>query len=246
MGSKSNSSKHHYDLSMSKRTRKPSKVDESDPQLVTAISPEREDLPLPTGVDEGTSSPERENYLPSGADEGEVMSDHISLMQMINGDGEGKGEEEVEVVAGEGEGEAKGIGIGIGIAIAGKGEEEVKVATGEAKVMVGEGDIGEVIVGEGEEEGERILLKAVMAGDGEVLKRREGRNMRGGNSLGHHFTEEKQQLQLVIKQQGDGVAEGKKLSGMVSRYVKVLSHLIKVKRDPRLGSRKKPLLQLTM
>jgi len=61
------------------------------------------------------------------------------------------------------------------------------------------------------------------------------------SSLGQHFTEEEKQLQLVTKQQQEGV-RGLKLKRMVSRYAKVLSHLIKVKGD----SRKKPLLLLKM
>ncbi|OVA16455.1 hypothetical protein BVC80_8485g11 [Macleaya cordata] len=77
---------------------------------------------------------------------------------------------------------------------------------------------------------------------------------RGGNSLtlSHHFIEEEKDNLLhnqlmVIKQKES--AEGIKLGKMMKRYMKVLSHLIKVnKRDnnPRLGSQKKPLLQLTM
>ncbi|XP_039004554.1 uncharacterized protein LOC120131693 [Hibiscus syriacus] len=66
----------------------------------------------------------------------------------------------------------------------------------------------------------------------------------GTASLGRHFSEEEQQLQLVKKNQqynNDGV----KLKGMMSRYAKVLSHLIKVKRGPGLGSKKKHLLRLT-
>ncbi|KAF5445819.1 hypothetical protein F2P56_031506 [Juglans regia] len=63
------------------------------------------------------------------------------------------------------------------------------------------------------------------------------------NSLGQHFTQEKQ-LQLVTKQQDEGF-QGLKLKRMVSRYAKVLSHLIKVKRDlPKGESRKKPLILL--
>ncbi|KAF5736385.1 hypothetical protein HS088_TW14G00527 [Tripterygium wilfordii] len=67
------------------------------------------------------------------------------------------------------------------------------------------------------------------------------------SSLGEHFTQEEtqqqQQLQLVKKNQED--KKGLKLRGMVTHCTKVLSHLIKLKRDPaRLGSRKKPILRL--
>ncbi|MBA0753798.1 hypothetical protein Gogos_021875 [Gossypium gossypioides] len=64
------------------------------------------------------------------------------------------------------------------------------------------------------------------------------------SSLGRRFSEEEEQrLQLVKKQQHYG--NGVKLKGMMSRYAKVLSHLVKVKREPSLGSKKKQLLRLT-
>ncbi|KAK8641635.1 hypothetical protein V6N13_011021 [Hibiscus sabdariffa] len=62
-------------------------------------------------------------------------------------------------------------------------------------------------------------------------------------SLGRHFSEEEQHLQLVKKNQPCN--NGVKLKGMMSRYAKVLSHLVKVKREPGLGSKKKHLLRLT-
>lgn len=65
---------------------------------------------------------------------------------------------------------------------------------------------------------------------------------RGRSSLGQHFTEEEKNLQLVRTQPKEGL-QGGKLKKMVSRYAKVLSHLIKVKRDT---SQKKPILRLTM
>ncbi|KAJ0095538.1 hypothetical protein Patl1_17310 [Pistacia atlantica] len=75
----------------------------------------------------------------------------------------------------------------------------------------------------------------------ETSKKKNGEESKSRNSLGEHFTEEEKQLQLVKLQQ----QKGEKLKGMVNRYVKVLSHLIKVKRDPRsIGSTKKPLLRL--
>ncbi|GLT80658.1 hypothetical protein SLA2020_520850 [Shorea laevis] len=70
-----------------------------------------------------------------------------------------------------------------------------------------------------------------------------GEESRGRSSLGHHFTQEEKQLQVQVvkKQHQDG-----KFKGMMSRYAKVLSHMIKVKREPRIGSQKKHLLRLTM
>ncbi|KAJ9158672.1 hypothetical protein P3X46_024236 [Hevea brasiliensis] len=72
------------------------------------------------------------------------------------------------------------------------------------------------------------------------------------SSLGQHFSdEEKQQLQLVTKQKQE-IMQGAKLKGMMGRYVKVLSHLIKAKRESssstrnNIGSRKKPVLRLAM
>ncbi|KAG4145718.1 hypothetical protein ERO13_D05G111100v2 [Gossypium hirsutum] len=63
------------------------------------------------------------------------------------------------------------------------------------------------------------------------------------SSLGRRFSEEEEQrLQLVKKQQHYGNGGVK---GMMSRYAKVLSHLVKVKREPSSGSKKKQLLRLT-
>ncbi|CAL5380701.1 unnamed protein product [Camellia sinensis] len=75
--------------------------------------------------------------------------------------------------------------------------------------------------------------------------------IKGRSPLGQHFTEEKQQqqqLQMVVKQQHDEDLDGSsmKCKRLVSHYARVLSRLIKVKRDPRSGSRKKPVLRLTM
>lgn len=139
MGSGCNESKHHYDITMSKRTRKPSKVQDAD-QNSTTVSPGN-DGPVKAVVREGDeSSPSR--------------------------------------------------------------------------------------VGEAGENDRKKSLK-------QLIKSR--------SSLGQHFTEEEKQLQLVTKQQQEGV-QGLKLKRMVSRYAKVLSHLIKAKGD----SRKKPLLLLKM
>ncbi|XVF23094.1 hypothetical protein REPUB_Repub13aG0008400 [Reevesia pubescens] len=100
-----------------------------------------------------------------------------------------------------------------------------------------------------EEESDRKSLKQLINGVDENTKEMSSSEemnrsgCRNSTSLSHHFTEEEKQLQLVKKQQQDnGVI---KLKGMMSRYAKVLSHLVKVKREPRIGSRKK-LLRLTM
>ncbi|KAL6326985.1 hypothetical protein AAG906_012669 [Vitis piasezkii] len=86
-------------------------------------------------------------------------------------------------------------------------------------------------------------LKQLIHGDGNV-KVILGEENKCRSSLGQHFTEDKQ-LQLVVKQQEE-VMVGVKPKGSVSHYIKVLSHLIKVKQDSRLPSRKKPIIALTM
>lgn len=58
--------------------------------------------------------------------------------------------------------------------------------------------------------------------------------------LGQHFTEEKQ-LPLVVKHQEERL----KFKGLVSQYARVLSRLIKIKRDSHLKPGKKPTLRLT-
>ena len=90
-------------------------------------------------------------------------------------------------------------------------------------------------------ESDRTSLKQLISGDENAKEM--SRSGRSSTSLSHHFTEEEKQLQLVKKHQQDN---GVKLKGMMSRYAKVLSHLVKVKREPRIGSRKTHLLRLTM
>lgn len=62
--------------------------------------------------------------------------------------------------------------------------------------------------------------------------------------LGQHFTEEKQ-LPLVVKHQEEGL-NGLKFKGLVSRYTRVLSRLIKIKRDSHLRPGKNPTLRMTL
>ncbi|KAK2637171.1 hypothetical protein Ddye_031963 [Dipteronia dyeriana] len=94
---------------------------------------------------------------------------------------------------------------------------------------------------EEEEKNDHRSLKQMIKGD----EKSKVKINRGRNSLGEHFTEEEKQLQLVKAQKQKGV----KFKGMVNHYVKVVGHLIKLKRDPRnsnIASRKNPLLRLTV
>ncbi|GKV20810.1 hypothetical protein SLEP1_g30874 [Rubroshorea leprosula] len=94
-----------------------------------------------------------------------------------------------------------------------------------------------------DEDNERRSLKQLINGDWKATEETSGEESRGRSSLGHHFTQEEKQLQVQVvkKQHQDG-----KFKGMMSRYAKVLRHMIKVKREPRIGSQKKHLLRLTM
>ncbi|KAF9675291.1 hypothetical protein SADUNF_Sadunf09G0016800 [Salix dunnii] len=99
--------------------------------------------------------------------------------------------------------------------------------------------------GNEESEGNRQLVEETRVGDDKKIESKL--LLRGRNSLGQHFKgEEKQQLQLAVTRKQ--AKEGAKLKGMVARYVKVVSHFIRVKRDTQIhkGSRKKPLLRLPM
>ncbi|XAR63376.1 hypothetical protein NMG60_11023289 [Bertholletia excelsa] len=58
------------------------------------------------------------------------------------------------------------------------------------------------------------------------------------STLDAHFTEEKQRLQVVVKQHEEDL-DGVNFKRLVSRYSRVLRRLIKVKREPHLGSGKK-------
>ncbi|KAF2605331.1 hypothetical protein F2Q70_00025303 [Brassica cretica] len=62
-------------------------------------------------------------------------------------------------------------------------------------------------------------------------------NVSNKNSLGQHFGDDeaiKQTMQVVVKKQGG--ENGVKFKGMMSRYVKVLSGLMKTKRDRKTSA----------
>ena len=99
--------------------------------------------------------------------------------------------------------------------------------------------------GNQESEPTKLVLQETRGVDDENIERKLSGSR---NSLGQHFKGEEKQLQLVTMKQAKEGIEGVKLKGMVGRYVKVLSHLIRIKRDTRMnnGSRKKSLLRLPM
>ncbi|KAF3628249.1 hypothetical protein CQW23_19194 [Capsicum baccatum] len=90
-----------------------------------------------------------------------------------------------------------------------------------ANVNVEQEEKGVISNKEKEEDDDKKSLKQLI----------EGR----GTSLGHHFTEEERQLQMVVKPPENGM----KFKQMVSRYAKVLSHMIKLKRKKPAGYRLK-------
>ncbi|KDP20373.1 hypothetical protein JCGZ_05256 [Jatropha curcas] len=96
---------------------------------------------------------------------------------------------------------------------------------------------------------DRKSLKQLINGiANNVEETKEDSENRGRNSLGQHFSEEEKQLQLMRRQNQQGL-QAVKLKGIMGRYVKVLSHLIKVKRDStrtNIRPRKKPVLHLAM
>ncbi|KAG5253627.1 hypothetical protein OIU77_017158 [Salix suchowensis] len=105
-----------------------------------------------------------------------------------------------------------------------------------------------IISNSGDRESDEPAKRAVQETRVEDDENIESKLSGSKNSLGQHFKGEEKQLQLVTMKQAKEGIEGVKLKGMVGRYVKVLSHLIRVKRDKRInnGSRKKPLLRLPM
>ncbi|KAI9170427.1 hypothetical protein LWI28_027769 [Acer negundo] len=170
MGSMFNSSKRRYDISMSKRTRKPLNVEDSDGNRTMEMgSPRRES---PDDLKGAVDAEEQEEE-----EEGNDVKGVIDIVE----------------------------------------DDQLK------------------------EENDRMSLKQLIKGD----EKSKVKINRGRNSLGEHFTEEEKQLQLVKAQKQKGV----KFKGMVNHYVKVVGHLIKLKRDPRnsnIASRKNPLLRLTI
>ncbi|KAL3537273.1 hypothetical protein ACH5RR_000639 [Cinchona calisaya] len=73
------------------------------------------------------------------------------------------------------------------------------------------------------------------------------RQLIGGRSLSQHFSEEEKQFQLIVKQRHDPeeVLKNLKFKRIVSRYAKIFSHFVKLKRKPEMALHKKPVLQLT-
>ncbi|KAL9321933.1 hypothetical protein ACSQ67_009986 [Phaseolus vulgaris] len=132
-----------------------------------------------------------------------------------------------------------------------QGNEKPKSAMGDAtpkddKLKVQATTIGEVKQGG---ENDHKSLKQLIIGDDdkEAMKGNSDERGKGSrNSLGEHFTEEeKQHLQLVRMQQKENL-QGLKFKKLVSRYAKVLGHLLKAKRDPHLGDAgKKPVFKLS-
>ncbi|KAF5192179.1 hypothetical protein FRX31_018234 [Thalictrum thalictroides] len=103
-----------------------------------------------------------------------------------------------------------------------------------------------IIIGEEEVDVDAISGEAAeqMIVEHEETREKEGK---GSISLGHHFTvttpnnEEEKQFQIVTVQHG-GSMEGVKSGKMLSRYMKVFTHVIKLKKDRRYGcSHKKPV-----
>ncbi|CAI9103262.1 OLC1v1001714C1 [Oldenlandia corymbosa var. corymbosa] len=61
----------------------------------------------------------------------------------------------------------------------------------------------------------------------------------GRNSLSQHFSDEEKNLPLIVKVHDQEGSNRLKLKRMVSRYAKVLSHLVKLKRKSESGFHKK-------
>ncbi|CAJ1958318.1 unnamed protein product [Sphenostylis stenocarpa] len=100
-------------------------------------------------------------------------------------------------------------------------------------------------VKQGGESDHKSLKQLIIGDDKEAKKGNNDERSKGSrNSLGEHFTEEeKQHLQLVRIQQKDNNLQGLKFKKLVSRYAKVLGHLMKAKRDPHLSDAgKKPIV----
>ncbi|XP_014500764.1 uncharacterized protein LOC106761708 [Vigna radiata var. radiata] len=133
-----------------------------------------------------------------------------------------------------------------------QGNEKPKSATGDEKLTVETAQSNGIIaeVKHGGESDHKSLKQLIIGDDNERMKGNNNSDEGGKgsrNSLGEHFSEEEKQqhLQLVRMQQKDNL-QGLKFKKLVSRYAKVLGHLLKAKRDPHLGDAgKKPLFKLS-
>jgi len=135
-----------------------------------------------------------------------------------------------------------------------QGNEKTKSAMGDAtqrddKLSVETAQTNTIteVKQDGGESDHKSLKQLIIGDDKEAVKGHSDERGKGSrNSLGEHFTEEeKQHLQLVRMQQKDNL-QGLKFKKLVSRYAKVLGHLLKAKRDPHLGDAgKKPVFKLS-
>ncbi|XP_010542777.1 PREDICTED: protein FAM9A [Tarenaya hassleriana] len=101
---------------------------------------------------------------------------------------------------------------------------------------------------EQEQEIDHKSLNQLMRGEEEGSQGETGGGgVNGKSSLGEHFSVEEKQvkMQIVTRKNNDG-ENGVKFRGIMGRYAKVLSGLIKAKHDTRRlsASKKKPIFRL--
>jgi len=88
---------------------------------------------------------------------------------------------------------------------------------------------------------DHVKLKQLINVDSEA-KEKLGEDDQGRALLSEHLANENQ-LQLVVKQTKDK-DQGVKLRKIIRRYVKAISHMVKVKRNHQVGALEKPALCL--
>ncbi|KAJ4970873.1 hypothetical protein NE237_003972 [Protea cynaroides] len=245
-------SKRCYDISMSKRTRKPVKLEDTDPKAIRVDG--KDDATNPRSLKEPmkpveehdeqrmmTGSPQSEN-LSRGSSED--VSDHRSLKEPMKPI---EGAHVQKMMTGSPRSENPSIGSGDDVSEHRSLKEPMKPIEGAdvQKMMTGSPQSDNASGDSSEDVSDHRSLKLKELMTNVEGKQKNGNGNQGDNSLGHHFIEEEKQLQLVTKLQEDRPG-GDKMRAIISRYVKVLSRLIRVKGDRRLGSGKKPVLRLTM
>lgn len=94
----------------------------------------------------------------------------------------------------------------------------------------------------------RKSFKQLIDGDekAKLIIKSGDQGSRARSSLGQHFTDEENHLQLVKKQQKAVSLQGVKLKKLVSRCAKVFRHLVKAESDPALREPRQAVLRLTM
>ncbi|OMO83248.1 hypothetical protein CCACVL1_11483 [Corchorus capsularis] len=138
------------------------------------------------------------------------------------------------------------------------GEKSARRGKGDDDIEADQVEVEDVSNGDQRKSLKQLINYRANDDDDEQEGKSKGGSGSGRSSLGQHFTQEQEemkqqpesdqvhQLQVQVVKKHHSRKDG--VRGMMSRYAKVLSHLVKAKREPCIAtaSRKSHLLRLKM